>query len=419
MLLTNDDGLRARLGERVKYVIVDEYQDVNPIQEAIVWSLHDLGARICVVGDDDQTIYQWRGSDVENILTFEHRYPEVEQIPLEENFRSSDGVVETARAFIEQNGTRLAKAMKPTGAQPSENGDIVALSFVDPEAEAQHIAETIQSLRGVAFQEDGVERGLSWSDMAVLLRSVKANAEPITQALQAAGIPFVVTGMTNLFGTRRGGGRAAALLLHRRPTGSRCGRAWSSTWKAARPRLRLVSSSIGRSRVLPQPRRRSPTRSRSGGGSTRSSACSSRSSRRQASARSESRRSGRGRLLQPRQVQPGHLRLRDDPLPLEAGREVRLVRRLPAVPRRGRLPRRLAGQPIRQPRRRADHDRPPGQGDAVAGGVRAGAASRTASRPRGSGAATSGTCCPRAGVQRTARVSRARSRTSGGSSTSR
>lgn len=200
-LLTNDEGVRARLAERVKYVIVDEYQDVNPVQEAIVWSLHELGARICVVGDDDQTIYQWRGSDVENILTFDKRYPAVEQISLEENFRSSQGVVETARAFIEQNSARLAKAMKPTGAQPYESGDVVALSFADPEAEARHIVGTIQSLRGVAFKEDEVERGLSWSDMAILLRSVKANAEPIMRALQAAEIPFVVTGMTNLFGT--------------------------------------------------------------------------------------------------------------------------------------------------------------------------------------------------------------------------
>jgi DNA helicase-2/ATP-dependent DNA helicase PcrA len=200
-LLTNDDGVRVRLAERVKYVIVDEYQDVNPVQEAIVWSLHELGARICVVGDDDQTIYQWRGSDVANILTFDRRYPGVEQIPLEENFRSSEGVVETARAFIEQNGARLTKAMKPTGAQPYESGDIVALSFADPEAEARHIVETIRALSGAAFKGDERERGLSWSDMAILLRSVKANAEPITQTLQAAGIPFVVTGMTNLFGT--------------------------------------------------------------------------------------------------------------------------------------------------------------------------------------------------------------------------
>lgn len=200
-LMTNDEGVRYRLGERVKYVVVDEYQDVNPVQEAIVWSMHELGARICVVGDDDQTIYQWRGSDVENILTFEKRYPAVEQITLEENFRSSEGIVETARAFIEQNSARLAKVMKPTGAQLYEVGDIVALTFGDPNAEARHIVETIRTLRGVAFKEEDQERGLSWSDMAILLRSVRANAEPITQALQAAEVPFVVTGMTNLFAT--------------------------------------------------------------------------------------------------------------------------------------------------------------------------------------------------------------------------
>ena len=201
VLLTNEEALRARLADRIKYVIVDEYQDVNPIQEAIVWSLNELGACICVVGDDDQTIYQWRGSDVDNILKFGQRYPAVDQIPIEENFRSSDGIVETARPFIEQNDARLPKAMKRTGVQPYETGDIVALSFATVSEEAQHIATTAQALRGVAFLEDGEKRGLSWSDMAVLLRSVKANAEPITAALQAAGVPFVVTGMTNLFGT--------------------------------------------------------------------------------------------------------------------------------------------------------------------------------------------------------------------------
>jgi len=200
-VLTNDDDLRARLAERIKYLIVDEYQDVNPIQEAIVWLLHELGASICVVGDDDQTIYQWRGSDVQNILTFDARYSGVDRIPLEENFRSSDGVVETARQFIAQNKVRLPKEMKPTGAQIYEPGDIVALHFNTPEEEASYIAETTRTLRGVAIREDEIERGISWSDMAVLLRSVKANAEPIVTAFRAAGIPFVVVGMADLFGT--------------------------------------------------------------------------------------------------------------------------------------------------------------------------------------------------------------------------
>jgi DNA helicase-2/ATP-dependent DNA helicase PcrA len=200
-VLTEDAGVKERLAERVKYVIVDEYQDVNPIQEGIVWCLHDLGARLCVVGDDDQTIYQWRGSDVQNIITFADRYPDVDKVPIEENFRSSDGVVLTARPFIEQNTDRLPKAMKPTGAQPYEAGDIVALAFDSPEQEADHIVQTAKSLRGVAMKDGESERGISWSDMAILLRSVKRNAEPITNALDEAGIPYVITGMTNLFGT--------------------------------------------------------------------------------------------------------------------------------------------------------------------------------------------------------------------------
>jgi DNA helicase-2/ATP-dependent DNA helicase PcrA len=200
-VLTNDDSIRDRLSQRIRHVIVDEYQDVNPVQEAIVWCLHDLGATVCVVGDDDQTIYQWRGGDVQNILTFSKRYPGVTQLRLEENFRSSQGIVETARSFIEQNTARLPKKMQPTAVQPSEVGDIVALSFDTPEAEAAHVAQTIQSLRGVAIKDGDTERGISWSDMSVLLRSVRTNGEPITNALEQAHIPYVVVGMNNLFGT--------------------------------------------------------------------------------------------------------------------------------------------------------------------------------------------------------------------------
>jgi DNA helicase-2/ATP-dependent DNA helicase PcrA len=200
-VLTSDKALRKRLAERVRHVIVDEYQDVNPIQESIVRLLHGLGADICVVGDDDQTLYQWRGSDVQNILTFGKRYPKVTPIRLEENFRSSDAVVETARPFIEQNAVRLPKKMKPTAAQSFEPGDITALAFDSPSEEAAYIAETIQSLRGIAIRDDGRERGISWSDMAILLRSVRANGQPITDALDAAEIPYVIIGMNNLFGT--------------------------------------------------------------------------------------------------------------------------------------------------------------------------------------------------------------------------
>jgi len=200
--LRNNETLRARLRERVKHVIVDEYQDVNPVQEAIIGCLRELGADVCVVGDDDQTIYQWRGSDVSNILTFPERYENATQIRLEDNFRSSRAVVERARDFIAQNdAARLPKEMKPTDAQVSEQGDLVVMEFDSPDDEASYIVETIQSLRGVAIREGDTERGISWSDMAVLLRSVKRSAGPITRALRNAGIPYVVTGMTNLFDT--------------------------------------------------------------------------------------------------------------------------------------------------------------------------------------------------------------------------
>jgi len=198
--LADDDELRARVCGRVRYVICDEYQDVNPIQECIIRLLHKGGAEVCVVGDDDQTIYQWRGSDIDNILTFEKRYSPVEPIRLQENFRSSPGVVETARDFIAQNTERLAKAMIPTEVRAYEPGDIVALSFETPEDEAQYIVDTIRELHGVAISEAAGERGLAWSDFAVLLRSVRRNGAPIIAALRAAGIPTLVIGMNDLFG---------------------------------------------------------------------------------------------------------------------------------------------------------------------------------------------------------------------------
>ena len=199
--LTHNQDLRTRLSKRVKHVIVDEYQDVNPVQERLIRLLHDLGANLCVVGDDDQTIYQWRGSSVGNILKFQERYPSVEQIRLEDNFRSSKGVIDVANRFVKTICPRLSKEMKFADSQRYEPGDISAVSFKMPEEEAEYIVETIKSLHGVAFDDDGGQRGLSWSDMAILLRSVKYNGTVITESLKKADIPFTVKGLPNLFKT--------------------------------------------------------------------------------------------------------------------------------------------------------------------------------------------------------------------------
>lgn len=197
--LTSDAALRERLAERVRVVIVDEYQDVNPIQEQLISVLHALGAAVRVVGDDDQTIYQWRGSDARNILTFEVRYG-ADSLRLEDNFRSSPGITDVARLVIEKNPVRLAKTMRSADRQVYETGDIVALQFSSPDEEAEYIARTCRALHGTMIREEEGERAISWSDMAVLIR-ITSMAQPIRSALESEDIPVVSVGMGSLFDT--------------------------------------------------------------------------------------------------------------------------------------------------------------------------------------------------------------------------
>jgi DNA helicase-2/ATP-dependent DNA helicase PcrA len=187
----------------IRYVVVDEYQDVNPLQERLLRGLVRFGANLCVVGDDDQTIYQWRGSQVSNIITFDDRYSDVHQVTLDDNFRSSQGVVELGRSVAERipAGERLPKAMVASGHQQWERGDLLALTFDDPDAEAAWIVDRIEHLRGVPFRDepDSEPRGLSWSDCAVLFRSVAQDSEPVVAELRRRGIPFIVKGLNRLF----------------------------------------------------------------------------------------------------------------------------------------------------------------------------------------------------------------------------
>ena len=198
-LLESDAETRSRVRGQVRHLLVDEYQDTNPVQERLVRAMHDLGVQICVVGDDDQTIYQFRGGDVRHIQNFCTRYADVTSIRLEDNFRSSEAVVAVARSVVEAASERLPKAMRAACAQRFEPGDLSAVELSNPDAEAEHIAASMLALRGVAFTDGGVTRGLDWSDMAVLCRSVKAIGAPIVSALARRGIPAVVVGMGGLF----------------------------------------------------------------------------------------------------------------------------------------------------------------------------------------------------------------------------
>lgn len=195
--------LQQKIKDTVRYLIVDEYQDVSPMQERLIEKITELGANLCVVGDDDQTIYQWRGSDVRNILGFQKRYKNVKSVKLEENFRSSDRVVQLALSVAQGNKDRLPKQMKSMGTQSSEPGDLLALEFSDREQEAAWIASKIQSMLGTSYQKlasdsSNSERGLAWSDFVILVRAWSDTA-PIAEALRKLEIPFVSGGENVLF----------------------------------------------------------------------------------------------------------------------------------------------------------------------------------------------------------------------------
>ncbi len=162
-----------------------------------------FGANLCVVGDDDQTIYQWRGSQVSNIVTFADRYDDVRQVTLADNFRSSEGIVGLAQSVAQRipATVRLSKEMISAGNQRWERGDMLALELDDDVAEAAWICDRIQQLRSVPFVDSpGAEpRGLSWSDCAVLYRSVASDAGPLVAELRRRNIPYVVKGLNRLF----------------------------------------------------------------------------------------------------------------------------------------------------------------------------------------------------------------------------
>lgn len=198
--LKSNEIFKEKVLGKLKYLIVDEYQDVNPIQEELIQQLAKAGANVCVVGDDDQTIYQWRGGDVTYIQNFQSRYKDVKYIKLEDNFRSTSGIVDTALKCITNNIQRLPKVMNAKGHQTWDEGDIIYNQYEDVESENEFIAETIKKLRGKEFLDKlgATPRGIDYSDCAILLRTWK-KAKSIMDMLTAHDIPFVVGGVNELF----------------------------------------------------------------------------------------------------------------------------------------------------------------------------------------------------------------------------
>jgi DNA helicase-2/ATP-dependent DNA helicase PcrA len=186
--ILEDQSLGPGMRGNLRYVIVDEYQDINPAQERLITLLAGTDAELCVVGDDDQAIYQWRGSDVANIVSFTRRRQKVKAIELLENRRSGASIVTTASEFAQSIQGRLPKRMSAVRAT-GEPGLVCRQAETDLD-EALAIASTVARLH---------KQGFRYRDIAVLFRSVKTAAEPLIHAFRDQGIPFSAGGRTGLF----------------------------------------------------------------------------------------------------------------------------------------------------------------------------------------------------------------------------
>ncbi len=186
-ILKNHKDVRAALDDRFRYVLVDEYQDTNLAQYAIVRAFSVDRPNLCVTGDPDQSIYGWRGANLNNILEFEHDFPGCKVVKLERNYRSTKNILSVADTLIRHNHRRKAKALL------TENpaGEPVELTVYSTETdEAQGVASRIASL---------VREGeFDFRDVAVFVR-VTALTRPIEAALRSAKIPYQVVGGVSFY----------------------------------------------------------------------------------------------------------------------------------------------------------------------------------------------------------------------------
>jgi DNA helicase-2/ATP-dependent DNA helicase PcrA len=178
----------ARVHSPLRHLIVDEYQDINPAQERLIELLALPPVQLCVVGDDDQAIYQWRGSDVRNILEFARRRQGARQVVLNVNRRSRPTIVETAATFADTIPNRLPKRM--AAARDGGAVEFVPWAAETETDEAETIASTIARL---------AREGYRYRDIAILFRSVRTSAPILIAALRDRGIPFACGGRTGLF----------------------------------------------------------------------------------------------------------------------------------------------------------------------------------------------------------------------------
>jgi len=186
-LLENDPEVQADLRNTFKYVMVDEFQDTSLLQYYFMHLITKESRNVCVVGDDDQSIYSWRGANYENLTMFEHDYPELTEIKLERNYRSTGTILEAANTLIANNKNRKIKALWT----PSGSGNAIELYHLQNEVEeAGFVAMTIKT---ICFREH-----LSYDDVGVLIRT-NALARNLEEVFMQENLPYKLSGGTSFF----------------------------------------------------------------------------------------------------------------------------------------------------------------------------------------------------------------------------
>ena len=181
LLFEKDEAVLAEYQDRFKYIMVDEYQDTNYMQYRFVKLLAEAHNNICVVGDDDQCIYQWRGADIKNILDFEKDFKGTKVIKLEQNYRSTSNILAAAHSVVERNAQRKAKKLWTE----KEDGEKIVYYRADSEKEeARYISQEIDRLH---------TKQLKYKDFAILYRT-NAQSRNFEESLSSRDIPYRVLG---------------------------------------------------------------------------------------------------------------------------------------------------------------------------------------------------------------------------------